>query len=568
MHEIKEFIKRHYIFFLIIIVLNSALLMIALGGSSLFQNEVSQKNVEKGISKCAETANELDNIVFFGENIINFIERDYRYIEDISEDKVNVKQLILESFQMISNNIDLFPNLYIAYDDKIVSTIDDRYEDFSPKGRDWYELAIARGSVVTTQPYQDILTDEGTITISKKVKDTEHCVVGLDLNQKKLNEIIDKAVSKESFLYKGFIVDQDGNFVAHSDTTMVGKSIFDRTIEKYEYIEPYVKEIFDKKSGVIEFNNKGYEYSLVYKATESNWRVVYVVDKKIINSDTNAYAILLISIYILCFISLNLAITFYYIKRNKAVRLKERAESAERELIVHRNKLEDIIKEKTENIQFQSEKLKKLNTTIIDNLADIVEFRDLESGQHIKRIKEYTYLLTEKAAELYPEVFGVCLDKIDLLCKASALHDIGKIGIPDSILLKPGKLTKEEFEIMKTHTTIGDELCHRILEKYDPELAQFGHDICRYHHERADGRGYPDGLFEDEIPPCAQIVALADVYDALIEKRPYKRAFHHNEAIKMILNGECGKFSDKLMTCLQILEKDFEKISILYGEKE
>ncbi|EQB89562.1 hypothetical protein M918_20220 [Clostridium sp. BL8] len=502
------------------------------------------------------------------ENIINFIERDYRYIEDISENQMNVKQLILESFQMISRNTDLFPNLYIAYDDKIVSTIDDRYEDFSPKDRDWYELAIISGDLVTTKPYKDILTDEVTVTISKKVKGTEHCVVGLDLSQNKINEIINNTISKESFIEKGFILDEDGNFVAHSDTTMIGKSIFDRTMNNYEYIEPYLKEVFDKKSGVIELYNEGYEYSLVYKATESNWRVVYVVDRKVINSNTYAYGILLISIYVFSFISLNSAITFYYIKRNKAVRLKERAESAERELIVHRNKLEEIIKEKTENIEFQSEKLKKLNITIIDNLADIVEFRDLESGQHIKRIKEYTYLLTEKAAELYPEVFGVCLDKIDLLCKASALHDIGKIGIPDSILLKPGKLTKEEFEIMKTHTTIGDELCHRILEKYDPELAQFGHDICRYHHERADGRGYPDGLLENEIPPCAQIVALADVYDALIEKRPYKRAFHHNEAIQMILNGECGKFSDKLMTCLQILEKDFEKISILYGEKE
>ena len=151
---------------------------------------------------------------------------------------------------------------------------------------------------------------------------------------------------------------------------------------------------------------------------------------------------------------------------------------------------------------------------------------------------------------------------ISMISRASALHDIGKISIPSEILNKPGRLTFEEFAAMKTHTTIGAEMLKELTAYQNEPLVKTAHDICRWHHERYDGHGYPDGLKGDEIPISAQIVALADVYDALTSERVYKKAYSHDVAIHMILNGECGTFNPLLMQCLEaiadVIEEEFK----------
>ena len=134
---------------------------------------------------------------------------------------------------------------------------------------------------------------------------------------------------------------------------------------------------------------------------------------------------------------------------------------------------------------------------------------------------------------------------------ASSLHDIGKIGIDDKILNKNGKLTKEEFEVMKTHTLIGASILENLEEYQKEPLIQTAYEICRWHHERYDGNGYPDGLKGDDIPISAQVVSLADVYDALVSKRVYKESYTHETAMQMIMNGECGVFNPVLLQCLK-----------------
>ena len=144
------------------------------------------------------------------------------------------------------------------------------------------------------------------------------------------------------------------------------------------------------------------------------------------------------------------------------------------------------------------------------------------------------------------------------IATAAILHDVGKIAIPDSILNKPGRLTNEEFEIMKSHTVQGCELLERIPEITHHPIYKYAYDICRHHHERWDGRGYPDGLAGEEISPWSQIVALADVYDALTTDRVYKKAYTHEESLQMILNGECGQFNPKLMDTLRDLSGEIK----------
>ena len=191
----------------------------------------------------------------------------------------------------------------------------------------------------------------------------------------------------------------------------------------------------------------------------------------------------------------------------------------------------------------------KSNSTMINILSHIVEFRNGESGMHVLHIQTATDILLHTLVQKTDKYHLTAAD-ISLISTASALHDIGKINIPESILNKPGKLTKEEFEIMKTHTTIGAEILDKLPFQQESLLVKTAYAICRWHHERWDGRGYPDGLKGEDIPIAAQVVALADVYDALTSERCYKKAFDHDTAMQMILNGECGAFNPLLLDCL------------------
>lgn len=198
------------------------------------------------------------------------------------------------------------------------------------------------------------------------------------------------------------------------------------------------------------------------------------------------------------------------------------------------------------------------NKLMIDVLSNIVEFRNGESGLHVLHIRVLTGLFLKWLMEK-TDKYDISKRNIPLICNASALHDIGKIAISGKILNKPGKLTAEEFEIMKTHTVEGAKILRGMPMHEKEPLVQLAYQICRWHHERYDGRGYPDGLKGEEIPIAAQVVALADVYDALTSERVYKPAFSHEKAVQMILNGECGTFNPLLMECLEDLKDSLEK---------
>lgn len=200
----------------------------------------------------------------------------------------------------------------------------------------------------------------------------------------------------------------------------------------------------------------------------------------------------------------------------------------------------------------------KNNRMMVSILSQIVEFRNGESGSHVVNIKRITELLLDRLP-MRTNKYTLSNTEQLLIPMAAALHDIGKIGIDDKILNKPGRLTKEEFEIMKTHSAIGANMLESLEQFHDEPLIKIAHDICRWHHERYDGRGYPDGLKGDEIPISAQIVSIADVYDALVSERVYKKAYTHEKAMDMILNGECGTFNPVLLECLKDIQDELVK---------
>ena len=228
------------------------------------------------------------------------------------------------------------------------------------------------------------------------------------------------------------------------------------------------------------------------------------------------------------------------------------------ELSIHKRHLEALVQE-------QAEILRHSNDTMVDALSSIIEYRSVESGQHILRIRQFTKILLEQVAKSCPE-YALDEQIIGIISSASALHDIGKIAIPDAILTKPGPLTEEERTIMKTHAVTGCDILESLRDVGNQEYLRYAHNICHYHHERWDGGGYPEGLREDAIPICAQVVGLADVYDALTSKRVYKEAFSFDAAVNMILNGECGIFSPKLLECFKRVVDKYEALAREYAD--
>jgi len=228
------------------------------------------------------------------------------------------------------------------------------------------------------------------------------------------------------------------------------------------------------------------------------------------------------------------------------------------DLHVHKQHLQTMVEE-------HMNMLRHSNETMVDALSSIIEYRSVESGQHILRIRRFTKILLEELARTCPE-YQLTDRQIAIISNASALHDIGKIAIPDAILLKPGRLTEEEREIMKTHSLTGCEILDSLHDMGDPEYLRYSHNICHYHHERWDGGGYPEGLSGDDIPICAQVVGLADVYDALTTKRVYKDAYSFTTAVNMILRGDCGAFSPKLLECFKHVTGQYEALARAYAD--
>lgn len=237
------------------------------------------------------------------------------------------------------------------------------------------------------------------------------------------------------------------------------------------------------------------------------------------------------------------------------------------EMYRSREHLQKLLDRSNKKLSEREHQLEAFYNNLIEAVSDIVEFRDVESGTHIKRVKGLTQIMAESYMKLYPEE-GFTKEQMKTIVEASALHDIGKIAIPDHILLKPGRLTDEEREIMQAHTTKGCDILSKLENVQDMEHYKVAYEIARYHHERYDGRGYPDGLVGDDIPISAQLVSVVDVYDALVCKRVYKKAFEKDEAYRMIVNGDCGVFNPKILKCFENAREMLELLSDSLAEKE
>ncbi|MBQ4536559.1 MAG: response regulator [Lachnospiraceae bacterium] len=244
------------------------------------------------------------------------------------------------------------------------------------------------------------------------------------------------------------------------------------------------------------------------------------------------------------------------------------------DLYVQKNEFQEKVEHQTVTLrtqyhvlQKQAAQLKKTNENIIEMLGTVVEYRNLEGRRHTARVREFTRILGTHVMEGYPE-YELDEEKVSAIAMASVLHDVGKVMISDEILLKPAKLTEEEFEYVKSHSLRGYEIVSSMADLWAGEHMEYTKDIVRYHHEKYDGSGYPDGLKGDEIPISAQLVSLADCYESLISESVYKDAIPYEDAFNMILQGECGVFSYKLLECFRKAKQELEAFAESTESKE
>lgn len=224
-----------------------------------------------------------------------------------------------------------------------------------------------------------------------------------------------------------------------------------------------------------------------------------------------------------------------------------------------KNKFEAIAIKQTQELKKKEADLKKLNANILSMLGTVIEFRELESNNHIKRVEKFTEVIAKAVKQYFPE-YRLTDEDVEIITAASCMHDVGKIMIPDSILLKSETLTPDEYEVIKSHTTKGCEILDSIAEYEEDKYYKYGYEICRYHHERFDGSGYPENIKEDEIPISAQIVSVAEAFDTLLTDNVYDEGYDFEKAFAMIINGDCGMFSPKISHCFKSNKDKFEEI--------
>ena len=227
--------------------------------------------------------------------------------------------------------------------------------------------------------------------------------------------------------------------------------------------------------------------------------------------------------------------------------------------------LEEMVAKKTEEVIRKTEEARETLDNALQGLANVIEHRDLESGEHVKRTQLYLGTLADYLINTRSKYSAELMRmQPEIIVKSMALHDVGKIAIPDRILLKPGRLDPDEYEIMKTHTTRGKEIIGELGDVETSLYLKHCEDICYSHHERWDGKGYPQGLKEDNIPLAARLASLADVYDALVCARVYKAAIPFAESVKIIVEGRGTQFDPIIVDALVAIQDNFQKIAQQY----
>jgi len=490
-----------------------------------------------GKSSLAEQSEKLNNYLLKGMDVIDITKIAVEYMMDEGATSEEILSYLEWQSKEYAENIDKnFTGVY--------GWIQGEYMDgsgwvpdknFEPKKRPWYRMAIhANGKPVVISPYLDAKTGDIMLSVSQMLSDGES-VVSFDMVTDEMQNFAE-SINLNGKGY-GFIVDAKGLVVAHSDASEKGKNYIADSAMQGTEMQQIVRRVVAGNGETIKVRINGKDSRVFSTVVQDKWYVVMIINVHDLfqRVESNLIINIILSLFIYGVVAYFIASNY----KNKRMVLLYAAE-----LKIYQSTLEERVAEQTVEIKEQSAKMVEMQESAVEGMATLIESRDGNTGEHVKSTKKYVSMMSQYMHEhkMYPELMDESY--IKKINHAATLHDVGKIRISDVILNKPGKFTPDEYEIMKKHASFGGEIVKEVLGKNaDKELVQIAGDVVCYHHEKWDGTGYPEGLKGEEIPLCARIMAVADVFDALVSKRVYKEAMSVEDAFQ-ILEEEAGKHFD------------------------
>lgn len=502
-----------------------------------FFNVAKADAITIGETAVKERTENLKNFFVQSIEVINITEHMVDYMSEHGHNAEEIEEFLVAASEDVAERINKnFTGIYGWIDETYVDGvgwIPD--EDYVPTERMWYTEAVkGNGEAVVVAPYVDAQTNEVIISLAEMLPNGKD-VISLDIVLNGVQDIAEK-INLNGNGY-GFITDNNGMVVAHSDAEERGKNyLYDEEFQNSD-MNSVMKNIMQNGTGYMKLKVDGKNCIVFSEKIDYDWNVVMIINSSDLFEKVERVLFINIILSLLVFGIVAYFCTTSYHNKMKSLHYAE-------ELKQYQHTLEDRVLEQTKEIRKQSEEMIRMQEDVIEGMATLIESRDGNTGEHVRNTKRYVSLIVKKMHEknLHKEI--VVNSYINKLINAAALHDVGKIKISDLILNKPARLNKEEFEIMKTHSSQGGEIVHMILgEHADEELVEIASDVARYHHERWDGNGYPTGLQGENIPLAARIMAVADVFDALISKRVYKERIPIDKAFSMI-EEEAGKQFD------------------------
>ena len=531
----KKQFHVQYIVTLLVTLLALALIVYYTFGS--FYSIARKDAITIGQNTVSEEAEKVNNFLLKGLDVMQVTGLVVDYMMQHGSSSKEIEKFLLEESKRYEESIDKnFTGIYGVFDDVYIDGIGwVPDEDYVPQERPWYTTAVeAKGRPAIVSPYLDAQTNTVMISVSQLLSDGES-VVSLDIVMEEVQEMA-KDIKLNGFGY-GMVMDDTGLVVAHSDESQKGKNYLEDDSVKGTQQEEMVRRVYQSGGEAFEMELNGTKSMVFSRIVQQDWYVVMVIDESDLFRKVQDNLIRNILISLIIFGVVAYFCTSSYRNRRKAMHLVD-------ELQEYQLTLEDRVREKTKENEAQNVKLMQMQQNVIDGMATVIESRDGNTGLHVKNVKCYVSMMVAymKEQNMYPEEIDETF--VRHISSAAVLHDIGKIKISDQILNKPGRFQPEEFAIMKTHSQLGGDIVEEILGKdADPDLLQLSKDITTYHHEKWDGTGYPAGLKETQIPLSARIMAVADVFDALVSKRVYKEKMSKEKAYD-ILREDAGSHFD------------------------
>lgn len=533
-------IRDHgYRFFIFTIIITIFVLVLSVS-STFFSFYKLAKNDAVSIGEKAiyETAEHLNNFLLKGVEMMTVASQTVEFMLDSGASVDEIESYLKHANQSYRNeSSDVFTGIYGMVREKYVDGdgwVPD--ESFNPEEREWYVGAWWKPcKTAIIQPYFDVKTGKIIISVARLLHDWS--ILSMDIQLDELQTFIENM----NFTGSSFIIDRSGMVVAHSDKNQIGRNILkERNERKSNYAMQLVRSIYSRsekgtKSDRIVIDD---EKCIVFsQQVLEDWFVVEVVNESQLFSKVKINLIRNIVLSLLIFIIIAYFCTVSLVNKMRSKKLADLLEE-------HQKSLNKTIEVQTQKIVNQTKELLDFQQSVIEGVAQLIESRDGSTGEHVRNSKKYVLRLVNYLYEneMYTDEID---DKfVEVIGNAATLHDVGKIHIQDSILNKSAQFTDAEYEIMKKHADYGGDVVETIFRNSsDERLVKITYDTVKYHHEKWNGTGYPEKLRETDIPLCARIMTIADVYDALLAKRAYKDSIPYEDVIE-IMNRDSGKAFD------------------------